>query len=182
MEVVRFDPHSSGRCVGCGSPRTKRTGWAAYAASNTCRRCSVTSAAWPQWTVARGHHSDRRVVVFMIVPVEKWPGLAPGILKRPEPLRRAGPVLQRLELRLRKWVVVRHSWPRVALGHPQSGQQQGHRFGVQGIAPVGVKGQLPRLDPLFLATGPNQLLRQAGRFPFGKQAAHYIAAEDIQIV
>ena len=99
-----------------------------------------------------------RVVMFVVVPAEQFRAERPGVLQRAEVLGKRWPVLERLELGLRVRVVVGDVGPRVGLGDALVGQQQGHRLGGHGAAPVGVDRQLAPLDALPRAGRRDQAL------------------------
>lgn len=60
--------------------------------------------------VGRGHERDTDVAAGFVVPAEEGLTERAAILYRGEVVREIGPVLERLELRLRKWVVVGREW------------------------------------------------------------------------
>ena len=67
-------------------------------------------------------------------------------------------IFQRLELGLRKRVVVGDMRTTVGFGHSQSDEQGRNRFGGHRAPPVGVDGQLFRHNPLFRTGLGNQCL------------------------
>ena len=64
----------------------------------------------------RGHQPDPRVAVLVVVPVEEAPAELARLLDRVEPVRKLGPVLERLEVRLGVGVVGRGVRSAVGLG------------------------------------------------------------------
>jgi hypothetical protein len=66
------------------------------------------------------------MAMLVVVPVEEGRYPLACVGQTLEAFGRIGPILQGLELRLRKRVVIRGV--RVALGHPQSLQQLGYRL------------------------------------------------------
>jgi len=79
--------------------------------------------------VVRSHEPDPGMPMFIIVPSEEIHTVHPGVLDGVEVLREIGPVLHRLELRFRKWVVVGRVRPRMRLRDAQIGQQERHWLG-----------------------------------------------------
>jgi hypothetical protein len=56
--------------------------------------------------VVRGEQAKTAVMVFDVVPREEDVAVGADILDRAEPFRERRPILRRLELRFREWVVV----------------------------------------------------------------------------
>ena len=76
----------------------------------------------------RGEQADARVPVFLVVPSEKGLAESPGILNAAETFREIRPILEGLELRFRKGVVVAGVGSAVRFGDAQIGQEEGHGF------------------------------------------------------
>ena len=71
-------------------------------------------------------------------------------------------------------------WPRVRLGHPQVGQEEGHRLGDHRTATIRVQGQLVGLDPLLGTRFADQVFGQSSRLALSDQPADHVAAKDVQ--
>ena len=92
--------------------------------------------------VFRGQPPERRMVVFSVVPLEEVRAERAGVFDAAETAWKLGPVFERLELTLRKGIVVRDVRPAVRFRHAQVAQQHGHAFGLHRGASVGVNRQL----------------------------------------
>src|SRR6266702_4474480 len=128
----------------------------------------------------RREQRETRVVMLVVVPVEEPDAEGARVLDAAEPVRELGPVLQRLELRLRVRVVVAHVRPRMSLGDSQIGEHQRHRFGGHRGAPVGVHRELSAPDRLLFRARLDQLLGERCRLPVRHHPAHHVTAEDVQ--
>ena len=71
-----------------------------------------------------GHQADAAVAMFEVVPGKEPLAVRAGVLDRAEPLRKVGPVLQGLELRLEARIIIRDMRAAVGLGHVQIDQQR----------------------------------------------------------
>jgi hypothetical protein len=76
----------------------------------------------------RGHQADPGVAVGVVVPVKERAAEPARVLDRVKAVGELGPVLQRLELRLRVGVVSRGVWSAVRLCHAEVGQQERDRL------------------------------------------------------
>ena len=94
--------------------------------------------------------------------------------------REAGPVLERLELRLAVGVVGGGVGPVVGLGDAEVGEQEGDGLGGHRAAAVGVHGQRARLDLLLLAGLGDQVLGDVGVLAVLDGPADGVAAEDVE--
>ena len=74
--------------------------------------------------IIRRQEPKARMMVLGVVPGEEEVAVGSRVLDRAEPLRERRPVLQRLELRFREWVVVGYVRSRVGLGHTQVGESR----------------------------------------------------------
>jgi hypothetical protein len=52
--------------------------------------------------VVRSQEADAAVTVLVVVPIEEWAAVGAAVLRGAEPRGKVGPVLERLELRLRE--------------------------------------------------------------------------------
>src|SRR5258705_3841181 len=66
------------------------------------------------------------MAVLLVVPAVERLDMSAGRFDAGEPVREVWPVLQRLELGLRKRIIVGDPWPRVTAVHTQVGQQLRH--------------------------------------------------------
>lgn len=66
------------------------------------------------------------MVVLLVVPGKESLTESTGFLDTAEALGELGAILEGLELRLGKRVVIAGMWPAVRLGDPQIGKQEGH--------------------------------------------------------
>ena len=128
----------------------------------------------------RREPAQARMVVDMVVPVEKAPTEGLGVLDGTESFGEVGAVLQGFELGFRERVVVGHLRPGVGLGHTQVRQQQCHHLRLHRRAAVSVENQLTAIDPLLVTAFTNQLFSQSRRFAIGHHPPHHLAAEDVE--
>ena len=73
----------------------------------------------------RSHQADARVAMLVVVPVEECPAEEMGVFDRLEASRELGSVLERPEVGLGVGIVRRGVGPRVCLGDPEIGEQEG---------------------------------------------------------
>jgi hypothetical protein len=118
-----------------------RFGLARKAASRVAWRMHAHAGGLAVVNAVRGHVADARVPVHRVVPGEEGVAVCARVLDAAEACREVGPVLHRLELRLRVRVVVRDVGPAVALGDVQIDQQQGHWLGAHAGAAIGMQRQ-----------------------------------------
>jgi len=97
----------------------------------------------------RRQHRDSAVPMFLVVPSEKPPAPAQGVLLAAKAVREPRPVLESLEVTLRKRVVVGGMRTAVALGHTKVGQELPGGLRLDGRPAVGVDGKLVGLDALL---------------------------------
>ena len=128
----------------------------------------------------RREPAQARMVVEVVVPIEKVPAEGLGVLDGTESFGEVGAVLQGFELGFRERVVVGHLRPGVGLGHTQVRQQQCHRLRLHRRAAVSVENQLTAIDPLPVTAFTNQLFSQSRRFAIGHHPPHHLAAEDVE--
>ncbi len=76
----------------------------------------------------RAEQSNSGMVVLLVVPGKERLTETTGFFDTAETLRELGAVLEGLELRLGKRVVVAGMRPAVRLGDPKIGKQEGHRL------------------------------------------------------
>ena len=91
------------------------------------------------------------MMMVVVVPIEECPAERPRVVDRVEPVGEAGPVLERLELRLRVGVVGRGVGPAVRLQDAEVGEQEGDRLGGHRGAAVGMQRELARLNVVLRA-------------------------------
>lgn len=89
----------------------------------------------------RREHADARVVVFVVVPMEKRFTESVPILLRAEPIGKLRPILHRLKLALGKRIVVRHVRPAMRFHNAQGGQKLGYGVRFHRRAPVAMDDQ-----------------------------------------
>jgi hypothetical protein len=70
---------------------------------------------------------DAGMTMLLVVPPVERLDMCPGMFEAGEPVREVRPVLQRLELGLRKGIIVGRPWPGVTSFHAQVRQQLGER-------------------------------------------------------
>ena len=109
-----------------------------------------------------GHEADPGVAVLAVVPGEELATEAAGVLDRVEACGEAGPVFQRLELRLGVGVVGRRVRAVVRLEDAEVGQEERDGLAGHRAAAVGVHRQLMGLDVLLLADLGDQVLGDEG--------------------
>src|SRR5579872_6140818 len=90
--------------------------------------CRAASGAKAVVHLPRREQAERTVVVFMVVPVEQVAGAAACVLGAAEAIGEFRAVLQRLEVRLAEWVVIRYVRPTVSLGDAEVGVELRHRL------------------------------------------------------
>ncbi len=88
-------------------------------------------------------------------------------------------IFRRLEERLDLRVVVADVRPRMALGHPQIGQQERDRLRGHRATTIGVYSELVRVGAFSRDRFGKQRARQLGGFALGKHPAHDVAAVDV---
>src|SRR5215472_8766803 len=113
----------------------------------------------------RREQAQAGMPVLLVIPTKKSLTESTTVFEASETVRELRPILQRAELAFRIRVVVRNMRTAVCFGHPQIGQQEGHRFGGHGGAAIGMQCELARTNPLLLATLLDQSFREFGAFP-----------------
>ncbi len=94
----------------------------------------------------RSEETKPTVTVFEVVPGKEILEKSLGVKQALETLWKGRSILQRLELSLRKGIVVAHVRSAVALGYPEVGQQVSDLFGCHARPPVGVQRQFIGFD------------------------------------
>jgi hypothetical protein len=130
--------------------------------------------------VVRGQEADAAVTVLVVVPVEERAAVGAAVLGGSEALGKVGPVLERLELGLGEWVVVRDVRPRVALRDAEVGVQMRNRLRGHRRPAVSVDGKLAGGDSLPLASLFDELLGERCALAVGDHPADDVAAEDVE--
>src|SRR5450755_4315832 len=101
------------------------------------------------------------MTMLSVVPTEELLAMRACIFDRPETRREVRSVLQGLKLRFGIRVVIRDVRTAVSFGDVQIDEQLGNRFGAHAGAAIGVQGERPRHDILFI-DGIDSRLRSAG--------------------
>lgn len=118
--------------------------------------------------------------MVLIVPVEQRAAVAPRVLHRTETIRKAGPILQGLELSLRVRLSRRGIGSRICLRYAQVREQKGGPLGSHRTTAIRMNHQLPRFDALLVDRLRNQRLCYAGRVPMLHRPADHVSAEHVQ--
>ena len=129
---------------------------------------------------SRGHVTDARVAMGLVVPRKEPLAMATGILNTSEADREIRPILQRFELGLGIGIVIRDIGSAMGLGDIQVDQQGSHRLAAHAGTAIGMQRQRVRRDVVLGHRLGDQLLGQLGGFPQGDHPADDIAAENIQ--
>ena len=111
------------------------------------------------------HECDAGMTMLGVVPAEELLAMRPRIFDRAEARREVGSVLQGLELRLGIRIVIRDVRTAVSFGDVQIDEQLGDRFGAHAGAAIGVQGQCPRHDILFVDGIGDELLGELRSLP-----------------
>ncbi len=127
-----------------------------------------------------GHEADAGVAVLVVVPGEELAAERSGVLDRVEAGGEAGPVLQRLELRLGVGVVGRGVRAVVGLEHAEVGEQERDGLAGHRAAAVGVHRQLIGRDVLLLADLGDEVLGDERVLAVLDGPADGVAAEDVE--
>src|SRR3546814_2715869 len=102
--------------------------------------------------LSRRHEADRTVAVLMVIPALELAYPCSGCPKILERLTRVcWPVFQRLEKRLREWVVVADSRATIGRSHAQSLQGRQHGGSLHRAAIIRMQYDLVRRNVLTLA-------------------------------
>ena len=126
------------------------------------------------------HQCDAGMTMLGVVPAEKLLAMGTCIFDRSETRREIGSVLQGLELRLGIRIIIRDVRTAVSFGDVQIDEQLGDRFGAHAGAAIGVQGQRPRYDILFVDGIGDQLLGKFRSFPVGDHPTDDVTAENIE--
>ena len=118
------------------------------------------------------------MAMLLVVPGEELAAERQAVVVGRKPLRELGPVLKRLELAFREWVVVGYLRAAVRLDDAQGGQQLGHGLRSHRRPTIGVNRELALNNILFDARLADQPLGQLAAFLLRQRPAHHIAAED----
>ena len=176
----RVDPH-----------RVRQIGWLwpaldeALGMRHVCGREHLLPMRADRGGLADMHDGGREepqaaVAVFLVVPGKEDLPKRPPVLERSEPLWKLRTVLERLELRFRKRIVVRHVRAAVGLGHAEVGQQQRHRFALHGRPAVRMERELARLNAVLRAGLADEALGQGGALVGREHPADHVPAEDVE--
>src|SRR4051794_10867976 len=114
------------------------------------------------------------------IPTEEVAAERARVLDRVKALWEPRAVLERLELRLRVWVVGRGVGPIVRLGHAEIGQEKRDRLAGHRAAAVGVHRQRPGRDLLLLTGLSDQLLGELVALARLDGPADGVAAKDVE--
>ena len=117
--------------------------------------------------------------MLVVVPTEERPAPRPSGLNADEPLGVIRMVLQGLEVRLNKRVVVRHSRPGMTLMDAQIEQQLGEATRNHGRSTVRMNGELTRVNALAFAGPSDEFPSDHLGFPRGDRPADNLATEDV---
>ena len=120
------------------------------------------------------------VAVFLVVPGKEDLPKRPSVLERPEALWKLRPVLERLTLRFRERIVVRHVRAAVGLGHAEVGQPQRHRFALHGRPAGRMEREWARLNAVLRAGLADEVLGQGRALVWGEHPADHVPAEDVE--
>jgi hypothetical protein len=118
--------------------------------------------------------------MIVVIPSEEGLAVPAGGLDGVEAAGEIGPVLQGLELRFAKRIVVGHVRATMRLGDTEIGEQQRHRLGGHRGAAIGVDGQLIGSDALLGAGLADQHLGQYRGFAAGDHPTDHVARKDVQ--
>ncbi len=97
---------SSGRGLGFGVPRTKRSGSAAQSGFQGALALREHLRRSSMMDIVRSQHGDAAMTVLVVLPREERSAVGRGVLDVEETTGEAGVVLQGLEPRLRERVVI----------------------------------------------------------------------------
>src|SRR6266511_1141996 len=89
--------------------------------------------------------------MLVVVPGEEAAQMNARLLEALEALRKFGPVLERLELRLRERVVVGYAWPREARRHAEVDQKLRGVLRPHGAATIRMQRKRVARDVVFAA-------------------------------
>ena len=120
------------------------------------------------------------MAVLGVVPREERSAVARCVIDPEEATRETGVVLQDLELRLRKRVVIRNLRPAQRSRHAEIGEQLCCALARHGCATIGIQSQHLRRDTLLGARLFDQATGQRRVLPVCHHPAHGVAAEDVE--
>ena len=169
-----------GKSAGCDRPLTKRSGCAAYAAGEHLLALRADRGGLAEMHDGGREEPQAAVAVFLVVPGKEDLPKRPSVLERPEALWKLRTVLERLKLRFRERIVVRHVRAAVGLGHAEVGQQQRHRFALHGRPAVRMERELARLNAVLRAGLADEVLGQGRALVWGEHPADHVPAEDVE--
>ena len=124
--------------------------------------CLVYRSSLAEVDDGRGHVTDARVAMGLVVPRKEPLAMIAGILNASEAVREIRPILQRFELGFGIGVVIRDIGSAMSLGDIQIDQQGSHRLAAHAGTAVGMQGQRVRLDVVLGHRLGDQLLGQFG--------------------
>ena len=126
------------------------------------------------------HQCDTGVTMLGVVPTEKLLAMGTRILDRAETRREIRSVLQGLELRFGIRIVIRYMRTAVSFGDIEIDEQLGDRFGAHAGAAIGVQGERPRHDILFVDRIGNQLFGELRGLSMSDHPTDDVAAKNIE--
>src|SRR5271166_237275 len=139
-----------------------------------CRRRDFHSG------LVRGHQTDPRMVMVLVVPVEELAAEASGVLDTAETFWEARLILQGLEVAFRKRVVVGRVRAVMRPGDAEVSEQERGGFRLHWAAAIGVQRELTGRHVMFFDRIVEQRLEQGGRFRIRHTPADHAAAEDVE--
>ena len=128
----------------------------------------------------RGHVTDTRVAMGLIVPPEEPLTMIAGILNASEADWEIRPIFQGFELCLGIGIVIRDIGSAMGLGDIQIDQQGSHGLAAHARTAVGMQRQRVRRDVVLGHRFGDQLLGQLGGFSRSDHPSDDIAAGNIQ--
>ena len=127
--------------------------------------CLVYRSGLAEVDGVRGHVTDARVAMGLVVPPEEPLAMIAGILNASEAVRKIRPILQRFELSFGIRIVIRDIGSAMGFGDIQIDQQGRHRLATHAGTAVGMERQRVRRDVVLGHRLGDQLLGQFGGFP-----------------
>ena len=128
----------------------------------------------------RGQQGNARMVMLRVIENQERRAKLPRFLDTRETTRKLGRVFHRLELRLRKRIVIGDARARMRTGHAQITKQFRNRFRDHRPAPIRVERERVPRNAVSLAGRFDQLSRQMLTLPFGDKPADDAATENIE--
>ena len=128
----------------------------------------------------RRHQAKTRVMMLVVVPLEKGLAKPARVFDRTETIRETRPVFQGAELAFRVRIVVGDVRAAVGFDDAQIGEQQSHGFRFHRRGAIGMDRELTRRDVLRVTGMLDEPLGQLGTFAMRDHPPDHETAENIE--